>query len=37
VTALRSFLRYLLHQGLIIVELAGCLPAVGDVRKFVGN
>jgi site-specific recombinase XerD len=28
VTALRSFLRYLLHQGLIIVELAGCVPAV---------
>jgi len=28
VTALRSFLRYLLHQGLIMVELAGCVPAV---------
>jgi site-specific recombinase XerD len=28
VTALRSFLRYLLHQGLITVELAGCVPAV---------
>jgi site-specific recombinase XerD len=28
VTALRSFLRYLLHQGLILVELAGCVPAV---------
>ena len=27
VTALRSFLRYLLHQGLIMVELAGCVPA----------
>ena len=28
VTALRSFLRYLLHQGLITVELASCVPAV---------
>jgi site-specific recombinase XerD len=28
VTALRSFLRYLLHQGQITVELAGCVPAV---------
>ena len=28
VTALRSFLRYLLHQGLIMVELAGCVPSV---------
>jgi site-specific recombinase XerD len=28
VTALRSFLRYLLHQGRITVELAGCVPAV---------
>lgn len=28
VTALRSFLRYLQHQGLIMVELSGCVPAV---------
>src|SRR5262249_16247855 len=28
VTALRSFLRYLRHQGLIIVDLSGCVPAV---------
>lgn len=28
VTALRSFLRYLRHQGLIMVELSGCVPAV---------
>jgi site-specific recombinase XerD len=28
VTALRSFLRYLLHQGLITVDLAGCVPAL---------
>jgi site-specific recombinase XerD len=28
VTALRSFLRYLMHQGLIMVELAGCVPVV---------
>jgi len=28
VTALRSFLRYLLHQGLILVGLADCVPAV---------
>lgn len=28
VTALRSFLRYLLHQGQITVDLAGCVPAV---------
>lgn len=28
VTALRSYLRYLLHQGLVKVELAGCVPAV---------
>src|SRR6266498_4046363 len=26
VTALRSFLRYLLHQGEITVALAGCVP-----------
>jgi len=28
VTALRSFLRYLLHQGQTTVDLAGCVPAV---------
>src|ERR1017187_526057 len=28
VTALRSFLRYLLHQGKTTVDLAGCVPAV---------
>jgi site-specific recombinase XerC len=28
VTALRSFLRYLRHQGEISVDLAGCVPAV---------
>jgi len=28
VTALRSFLRYLLHQGQIKIELAGCVPSV---------
>lgn len=28
VTALRSFLRYLLHQGLIVVDLTGCVPSV---------
>ncbi|MGH9627329.1 MAG: site-specific integrase [Bryobacteraceae bacterium] len=28
VTALRSFLRYLLHRGRIEVELAGCVPSV---------
>ena len=30
VTALRSFLRYLLHQGQITVELAGCVPPVAS-------
>jgi site-specific recombinase XerD len=28
VTALRSFLRYLRHQGEISIDLAGCVPAV---------
>lgn len=28
VTALRSYLRYLLHQGDITVDLAGCIPSV---------
>jgi integrase len=28
ITALRSFMRYLLHQGQITVELAGCVPTV---------
>jgi site-specific recombinase XerD len=30
VTALRSFLRYLIHQGQITVELACCVPAVAS-------
>jgi site-specific recombinase XerD len=40
VTALRSFLRYLRHQGVITVDLAGCVPAVAawslaTVPKFL--
>jgi site-specific recombinase XerD len=30
VTALRSYLRYLLHQGEITVALAGCIPSVAN-------
>jgi site-specific recombinase XerC len=30
VTALRSFLRYLLHQGQITVQLADCVPTVAS-------
>jgi site-specific recombinase XerC len=40
VTALRSFLRYLRHQGEISVNLAGCVPSVAawslsSVPKFL--
>jgi site-specific recombinase XerD len=40
VTALRSFLRYLRHQGQISVDLAGCVPSVAawslsTVPKFL--
>jgi site-specific recombinase XerD len=40
VTALRSFLRYLRHQGEISVDLAGCVPPVAfwslsEVPKFL--
>jgi site-specific recombinase XerD len=40
VTALRSFLRYLRHEGVIMVDLAGCVPAVAawslaTVPKFL--
>jgi site-specific recombinase XerD len=42
VTALRSFLRYLFHSGIVAVDLATCVPAVATwslskVPRFLGR